>query len=307
MGFNTEKIGDDYKNDKNERQIFDKITEVIRKFYSNGIRFDDTVIRLLEQASSSSIDELTRNELKKNMFCRSDGLYFLTDVISNSKQSELLKKENLLYEISKYGCIDLRALFFKYNGLGKTACLRSEKDFEDYLMFLLPDEIRIGKALNTKIIRKKGVPVKKALDTAANKVILTIKENECITQEDLQTEFSFFSNEFLCRILEKNNDRVLRAEINDFLCYQTIESIGLGEGFSDVLDECLDMLDGLSLTPSQEVIHALLSIKLGYNFKDEYNISDYKTFRCIVSAYYKGNKRREWAAGSFLEVSSVNV
>lgn len=297
----------EHKDTSKEIENMERIIDAVHRFYANGFRFDETAIHLLEQASSIKIDLAMQNVLKKTMFRRNDHLYFLPDMVVGQTQLELLAKEKLLNEISRCGCADLGVLFLQYNSSGNVTYLRNEDDFKDFLMFLLPNEIRIGNALKTRIVRKTGMSVNDALEIAASKVVATIEVHGCITQEDLQIEYPLFSKMFIHRLLEKYADTVLPTVINDFLCYQTVESMGLGDEFSAVLRDSLDELVHLSLAPSQEIIHALLSIKLGYNLRDEYSIPDDKTFRHIISAYYDGSKQREWKSGNFLEVNSENV
>lgn len=113
--------------------------------------------------------------------------------------------------------------------------------------------------------------------------------------------FPVFSAPFLDRLLEKYTDEIINTKINDFLCYQTIESLGLRSDFSFILGAVLDEIDNLSLAPSQEIVHAILSVKLGYNFRDEFNILDDKTFRRIISLHYRGSQPRSWKSGNFWE------
>lgn len=284
-----------------------KVINTIRQEYFNGIRFDDTVIRLLEQSSSVEMNTYIQEALKKRMFQRSDGLYFLLDVISNSAQLELLEKKHLLNEIEHHGCVDIKALFSLYNKYGKTTCFRDEKDFEDYIILLIPDGISITGALKTRIIRNTSISATESLTNAARNVTFTIEESGGITQEDLQAEYPLLEPDFLVQLINKYTDNVIQTEINGFLCYQTIESLGLDEEFGQILTDCLDELDALKISASQEILHALISLKLGYNLKDEYNIRNDKTFRRMISECYNGSKKRRWKSGIFSEVSNGYV
>lgn len=279
----------------------------IRRYYPSGLRFDDTVLRLLEESSGCKINDVIQIALQKNMFHRKDDLFFLQEMVEDTVQHSLIKKNTLLEEIDKYGCIVLDSLYKNFCNQGKDSCIRNEDDFEDYLMFLMPNDIRIASALNIRLIRKIGIPTNTAVNNAANKVVQTITESGCITQEELLFKYPLFSDIFLQRLLEKHTDAVIQTNINDFLCYQTVESIGLSSDFSTVLNSVLEEIEQLSLEPSQDIIHALLSVHLGYNFRDEYNISDNKTFRRIISIYYTDDKSRVWKSGSFMEVSSKDV
>ena len=287
--------------------IPEKLLLSIRQFYGNGMRFDETVFRLLEERSGTKVDKTIKNILQSNMFCRSDGLNFLPEMAGSKKQLALLERQTLLEKIANFGCVDLRALYLEFCSYGAKACLRNEDDLSDYLSFTLPKDIRIANALGTKIIRKIGISISETLEQSADKVVCAIKKGGCVTQDDLLLLFPVFSEQFLRGLLEKYTDGIIPAQINDFLCYQTIESLGLEADFSSMLNDILEETDKLSLSPTQEIVHAMVSVRLGYNLIDEFNIPDGKTFRRIISAYYTGNRPRVWRAGCFREVDGDDV
>lgn len=290
-----------------EPSISENILSAIREFYSTGLRFEDTVIRLLEEKTRESINENIKQALRKQMFCRGDEVYFLPDTILTKEQKELVNKESILALLSKFSCIDIEALWDTCSSNGSSPCLRSAEDLERYLNYLMPDDVRIGNGLKTRIARKIGKSVNDSLKESAQKVVRTITDYGCITEEDLLQAYPVFSGSFLKELLEKYTDEVLPTIINDFLCYQTIESMGLGEEFSETILKTLEELDRLSICPSQEILHALLSVKLGYNVRDEYSIPDDKTFRRFISVYYTGSEKRNWKAGNFVGVNIENV
>lgn len=283
--------------------ISEKLLLSIQQYYGNGMRFDETVLRLLEERSGTKIDEKIKKILQSNMFCRSDGLHFLPEMVGSKKQLALLDRRALLEKIANFGCVDLRALYSDFCNYGTKACLRNEDDLADYLLFGLSKDIRIATVLGTKIIRKIGISTNETLEETVAKVVCAIKEAGCVTQDDLLLLFPAFSEQFLRGLLEKCTDGIIPAQINDFLCYQTIESLGLESDFSSMLNDILEEMDKLSLSPSQEIVHAMLSVKLGYNLMDEFNIPDGKTFRRIISTYYTGNRPRVWRAGCFGDVN----
>jgi hypothetical protein len=87
------------------------------------------------------------------------------------------------------------------------------------------------------------------------------------------------------------------------VCYQTLDTLGLPDDFSNTLSDTLFRLDDLGLTPNEEVLHTALSIALGVNFKMEYNIPDQATYRRLIDIYYKADPPREWKRGVFGEVT----
>lgn len=273
----------------------------IRQHYPKGLRFDDTVLQLLEEYSGCEVNKKVQMELQKAMFKRRDGLCFLPEMIVNAEQDSLLRSDNVLRMLDKYGCIVVDALYKRYSLSGENMFLRDGEDFEDYLLFLMPNDIRIANKLGNKVVRRIDVAFEDVAQNAAQKVVKTIRENQCITQEEILSTYPMFSETFLRKLLEKYADEVIVIKINDYLCYQTIESLGIDSDFSANLYEVLDEIRRISLMPSQDIIHALLSVRLGYNICEELGIPDDKTFRHIISMYYTGERQRTWKAGSFVE------
>ena len=185
--------------------------------------------------------------------------------------------------------------------------LLNEGDFEDYLMILAKEKIKIASALNTRIVRATGVSVNESLTTATALIVDTIKKNGCMAQEDILDLFPIFSEQFLQKILAKYADEIVLTEINEYLCYQSIEELGLDQEFADAIEAVIDEVDMLSLRPSQDIIHALLSVHLKYNVIEELGIPDDKTFRRIVSMYYQGPKQRSWKYGCYVEAELSDV
>lgn len=175
-----------------------------------------------------------------------------------NEKERLLNEGSILDKIREFGCIDSSTLYSTYRNMGNVTCIRNEVDFADYLMFLLPCDIRISNALKTRIIRTVGLSVNDTLEFTASKIVKSIEESGCVTQEDLLLEYPVFSELFLHGLLEKYTDEVVPTEINDFLCYQTIESMGLDKEFSSSLNDILREIGNLSLTPSQEIVHAVV-------------------------------------------------
>ena len=77
---------------------------------------------------------------------------------------------------------------------------------------------------------KIGISISETLEQSADKVVCAIKKGGCVTQDDLLLLFPVFSEQFLRGLLEKYTDGIIPTQINDFLCYQTIESLGLEKG-----------------------------------------------------------------------------
>lgn len=298
---------------KNEAEVISQydgiplpLRNAIKMSYTTGMRFDDTVLSLLSNQSGLQITDAMCDILRKKMFKRNDGLYFLPEQITDKKGIQTIKEETLSF-LETYKLCEVSKLYEIISLDASIATIRDDEDYADFLEFLLTDSIRVGKAYTFKIVRPTGISINDATEYLTNKLLTTITENVCMTEDDLLITCPIVSGQFLKKLLEKNTDEVVTTTINDFLCYQTIEAMGLDESFSETLDSVLEKANELELPPTLEVLHILLSVEIGQNFRNTYGIPDDKTFRRIIAMYYRGEKAREWKAGNFMEVHLSNV
>lgn len=298
---------------KNEAEVISQydgiplpLRNAIKMSYTTGMRFDDTVLSLLSNQSGLQITDAMCDILRKKMFKRNDGLYFLPEQITDKKGIQTIKEETLSF-LETYKLCEVSKLYEIISLDASIASIRDDKDYADFLEFLLTDSIRVGKAYTFKIVRPTGISINDATAYLTNKLLTTITENGCMTEDDLLISYPIISGQFLKKLLEKNTDEVVTTTINDFLCYQTIEAMGLDDSFSETLNSVLEKANELELPPSLEVLHILLSVEIGQNFRNTYGIPDDKTFRRIIAMYYRGEKTREWKAGNFMEVHLSNV
>lgn len=277
------------------------IVKAIKDNYPRGVRFEQTVINLLEMYSNLKISEDLISNLQQLMFLRSDGLYFLVSMLENEEQHKILQKGYLFHELEQYGCIVLEAFYKKYTELGDNLNIRNKTDFEDYIKFLMPSDIRVRSCLKSRIIRPSNKTNEEVLREAMMQVVNNIKERSIMTEEDLLLDYPYYTVVFLHELLTKRTDEIIQTKINDFLCYQSIESIQFEDNISEIIKEVLKDITLLSLKPSEEILNALISVRLGYNFCKEYGIADINAFHRIISMYYKAETKREWKAGCFAE------
>ena len=128
-----------------------------------------------------------------------------------------------------------------------------------------------------------------------------------INEFELRERLPSLSIDLLDKLIKDFSDEIVRTSINDIICYQTIDALGLPNDFSDRINETLELLDSIDLNPTIEVLHTALSINLSRNFKKEYNIPDDKTFKKIIEKHYNLSPTRSWIKGSFLEEQNNNV
>lgn len=186
-------------------------------------------------------------------------------------------------------------------------CIKTEEDFESYYLWTAQSNVRCVAApqIGNRIVRYSGGNVWTTFGEVAEKIVTFINEwhyGSC-TEEELHEEFSAFSKNLLGKIIRHcASDKLVQVEINDTICYQSFIALGLPENFSEILSSTLERLEEIGLPPSQETLHTTLSLELGVNFKSEFSLPDWDTYRRLIRAYYKGQPHREWKNNIFLEV-----
>ena len=297
------KEGDNLSFYKRKSSIPPNFRLTILENYSNGLRMEATSLRLLEAAANCSIDEPLQNELQQAMFRRDDGLYFFPDSITDEESAETILRETADF-LSRFGCFDIAVEYRRCCERFPLRGLRDENDFADFLLFLNPRAFRVTRFCQKSVARKTGVSNKELAERLTSLLRDTILESGYVTESELLNAYPAFDSAFFRKLIEKYSDEILYAEIADAPCYQIIEDAGLDEKFSALLDDVLNEADRLSLEATPDVLNALLSIRMGANFRMEYNIPDDKTFRRVIAVRYIGATPRAWKNGKFTEVDA---
>ena len=286
----------------------DAVIDVLNKNYASGFRFDTTYINLLSSASGVEVDGRMQSALKRIMFRRDDGIYFLLDIVADSATREDIIDFADTY-LQEYGCFEIPEFYKLYEDKVNPDCIRNADDFESFYEQIGKSGVRCVQApyVGNRIARYSNGGVWSTFEEVAAKIVSVITEEyygSC-NEDDLHTKFCAFSTDLLGKIIKQcAADELIRVEINDSVCYQTFDALGLPDNFSEVLAEALERLSDIGLDPTQDVLHTTLSLKLGVNFRAEYNLPNWDTYRRLIAAFYKAEPRREWKSNIFGEVTN---
>lgn len=282
------------------------ILDVLRSRYSGGFRFDATSLSLLSSVSGVQIDNEIKEKLESSMFGRNDGVFFLPDQIADEDtQIDLLVTTDAY--LQNFGCFEVSEVYKEFDKRLNPACLKTIEDFEDYYLWAAQENVRCVAVpqIRTRVVRYSGGNVWETFGEVAKEIVIFINERHygSCTEDELQEGFPAFSKYLLGKIVRHcAPDELVRVEINDTICYQSFAALGLPEDFSEVLSTTLERLDEIGLPVSQETLHTALSLQLGVNFKSEFSLPDWDTYRRLISSYYKGQPHREWRNNTFAEV-----
>jgi hypothetical protein len=284
----------------------DAVVDVMRKNYASGFRFVTTYINLLSSASGVEVDVHMQTALKRMMFRRDDGIYFLLDIVADAAtRKDIIDFANTC--LQEYGCFEIPEFYTLYEEKVNPNCIRNADDFESFYEQIGKSSVRCVEAphIGNRIARYSNGNVWNIFKEVAAKIVSVITEDyygSC-NEDDLHAKFCAFSTDLLSKIIKQcAADELIRVEINNCVCYQTFDALGLPDNFSDVLAEGLERLRDIELDPTQDALHTTLSLRLGVNFKAEYNLPDWDTYRRLIAAFYKAEPRREWKSNIFGEV-----
>lgn len=289
---------------KNNNAIPDELLTVLSGNYANGFRFETTAVRLLSDKTGIEIDIDLQNALKSSMFCRNDDVHFLLNIVADEEiRQDIVSLADCW--LDNYGCFEISELYALFANKLNSDCIVGAEDFEAFYEFINKRDVRCVAYYGTRIARiQKSIPDLSA-DIAKSIIASTRDElGGVIDEDELKNRFSAFSVELLSKIIKQYIEELVKTEINGIVCYQTLDTLGLSDDFSDTLSDVLSRIDELGLKPSQEILNTALSLELGVNFRKEYNIPDDQTFRRLITVYYKAEPRCEWKGGVFEEVSN---
>lgn len=283
------------------------VIDVLQKNYASGFRFDMTYINLLSNASGINVDIRMQETLKRIMFRRNDGIYFLLDTIADAVTRKDIVDFSDIY-LEKYGCFEIPEFYKLFEEKVNANCIRNADDFENFYEQIGKSGVRCVQApyFGNRIARYRSGSVWSTFEELAAKIVVVITDEyygSC-SEDDLHTKFCAFSTDLLCKIIKQcAAGQLIRVEINESICYQTFNALGLPENFSEQLAETLECLDDIGLEPAQNTLHTAVSLKLGVNFMEEYNLPDWETYRRLIAATYKAEPRREWKYNIFGKVT----
>lgn len=291
-----------------ESSVPDAVIDILKKNYASGFRFDTTYVNLLSNTSNIEVDEHMQSALMHMMFRRDDGIYFLLDIVADSaSRKEIIDSADSFLE--QYGCFEILEFYKLYEEKVNSNCIRNADDFESFYEQIGKSGVRCVQApyIGNRIARYSNGAVWSTFKEVVEKIVTVITEEyygSC-NEDDLHNKFCAFSTDLLGKIIRQcAADELIRVEINGSVCYQTFDALGLPERFSEVLAEALEQLSDIGLDPTQDALHTTLSLKLGVNFRAEYNLPDWDTYRRLVAAFYKAEPRREWKYNIFGEATN---
>ena len=274
--------------------------------YANGFRFNESTLRLFADKIGFALDSATVARMKKEMFCRDD-LYFLPETVADVKTtSEMIATVGDW--LRRFEMFDLGRLYERFESRLNAAAIRNLEDFERYVAFSYNDStIRCFDKWKARFLRVGGRSQKELFTALFARLRERVAEEGGTLDEYALTDaFPAFTFDALSRVAKESGEELVVTAINDVACVQTFDALGLPDDFESALTDTLDELAALELTPTEDVLHAALSLRFGFNFNIQYNLTETKTYRRLIELNYNGATPRRWKGGVFGEISEAD-
>lgn len=281
-----------------------ELGDIFMSEYSNGFDFTATAVRLLNERVKIEITDEVIKLLKSHMFRRGDNLYFWPSaVVSDEVNVEIFTMATEW--LNKYICFEMAKLYETFNQKVSGGAIRNLEDFFAYYKYINSLDVRDYCCWDYKIIAFPGTKKWQIEQQLVKNILDEINDSGGVIPEDeLVDKFPNISRELIGELLKYYGHTVIKTEINDLLCYQSLDSLGLPDGFSEILTKVIAELEEIELKVTEESLHTALSLMLRVNFKAEYNLHNNKTYRQIIAAYYDGSsEKREWNRNTFSVVN----
>ena len=280
--------------------------QTLQTDYANGFRFNESTLRLFADKIGFALDSATVARMKKEMFCRDD-LYFLPETVADVKTtSEMIATVGDW--LRRFEMFDLGRLYERFESRLNAAAIRNLEDFEGYVAFSYNDStIRCFDKWKARFLRVGGRSQKELFTALFERLRERVAEEGGTLDEYALTDaFPAFTFDALSRVAKESGEELVVTAINDVACVQTFDALGLPDDFESALTETLDELAALELMPTEDVLHAALSLRFGFNFNVQYNLTETKTYRRLIELNYNGATPRRWKGGVFGEISEAD-
>lgn len=272
-----------------------EIFRIIKEQYPNGVTFGETTMRLVSSRVGFSINQHEQDQIKQLLFRRSDDVYFVIESISSE---EILREMDATARqwLDEYKCFEVGQLYELYRHSLNESVITNLEDFENLFLFWHKNNVRCISHYGERICRINPARIWEIFKSVAEKLVAVIQKEFGGTAsfEDLQQRLPAFSRRLIELIARNDSEELVRVEINDIICYQTLDTLGLRDDFTDILHHVLAQFDNLGLVPSEDNLNTALSLVMGVNFCKEYSIADSRTYRSLLTHYYKDNPPRRW-------------
>ncbi len=263
------------------RSIMSKHKEFIIKNKPNGFSLEPMALRLLEaEAGLGKWDEQVIDDLRAEIFQRTDGVCFFADQIADDKTQRAI--DDLADDwINTFGCFSLDALRVRF----ESRILHVSDDTTDFECFLnMYEGYKIVSYGKTRLVRDHEVSKQEALEKMSFHIEMCL-DTDGSSEIQLLERIPALDAGLLSDIVKECLQRVAKLDVDGVVWYCKQASVFPDDLCASIF-QSVQQLEDLDLPVDINSLSILLSLRYQTNFRKTYQIADDKQFRTMVSTAF---------------------
>lgn len=267
--------------------------------YPSGFDFKDTSRRLIESRLGKPVSEAMVKALREQMFERSDGLWFLPEMIMNEASLKLMTQQadELL---QKEGCFALASLSGEFESAVRNIPngLDFKKFFEEFIANKIGGKIRGHKQWRTCF--RYDIPDDDGWQKIAERVHeVLLSAGDAIPINDVVAKLSHLNRDVVLRVCQENLKNVVIFAVDEIEYAKLLEAYYLPDDFAETLSSFIAETEANQGVVSIVLLEAELNVKYGDGFRVNYGLEDDAVFKLVVSKSF-ANDGYVWKKDMFV-------
>lgn len=253
--------------------------------FSEGFEFNDSSVRLLENAAGKACSEAERKELKRVMFKRYDGIYLLQEMVAEPETLAGLKRRIEEY-FSHYHAFSLSVLYDEFAD-HLNALTNPDSDFRLFLLNAILPELPEGGDIFGRQQKQLCIPgsssQREVLEFLAEQFREKLQENgDAVLMDELLSELPCLNFASAEDILREQIPDAVEIKMDELQYWKLLESFCLPEDFGEILGQIIDGIEQQGKIPSLQAVSSGLEVQYGGDFREIYAIDDDEVFRQVI-------------------------
>lgn len=259
--------------------------EALLKDFPEGFEFNDSSVRLLENAVGQTCPESVQRELRRRMFRRHDGIYLLPEMVADGETLEAVKRQIEAY-FDQFHAFSLPVLYGEFTD-ALHALTNPDRDFRIFLLEAilpkLPGGGKVFGRLQKQIAIPGSIEEREALDCLAGRIREILRQvGDAAANGDLLAELPCLNAEALETIIRKRLPEVVGIDVDGLRYWKLLACFCLPEDFGDEVLQIVAVIERQNKTPSLQMVANRLTERFGDNFRETYALEDDDVLRQVI-------------------------
>lgn len=260
------------------------ITVLLAEF-SEGFEFNDSSVRLLENAAGKACSEAVRKELKRVMFKRHDGIYLLQEMVAEPETLAELKRRIEEY-FSHYHAFSLSVLYDEFADR-LSALTNPDSDFRLFLLNAILPELPEGGDIFGRQQKQICIPgsssQREVLEFLAEQFREKLRENgDAVLMDELLSELPCLNFAAAEDIIREQIPDAVEIKMDGLQYWKLLESFCLPEDFGEILGQIIGGIEQQGKIPSLQAVTSGLEVQYDSDFREIYALDDDEVFRQVI-------------------------